>query len=705
MGDLAWSGFVVRPFGKRTVQPKSGPAYEVDFEQVQRALIDPAMAAAGIAGSTTEKIFEAGNIREDMFQLLAHADIVIADISLHNANVFYELGARHALRPKRTFLIRYAGDEVPFDIKTDRYLSYERDDPGAALAALVRGLQATLADREGVDSPIFKLLPALKAPSVRDLVPVPQDFREELRWAQENRRTGHLALLAEEVQARPWGAEGLRGVAAALAGLKAFAAARDAWEAVRTRLDRDLEADLKLATLHQKMQDLAASDSAIERALTLHGDIPPARRAEALSLRGSNAKERWMAGWGEQPPAALAEVALHSEHLRQAGEAYAAGFAADLNHHYSGINALAMTRVRLALAQARPDAWEAAFDSDTEAQRALDKLQEQVQDLQGAVQLSLQRGAAAEAPGSEDLRWVHCSMADALLLRQEKPPRVLAGYRRALDGAPPFFFDVVRRQLAMYRRLGLFADTLAALAPLLDGLESSARASAAAVAGTAAPAPAAVAPDRVLLFTGHRIDEPGRPAPRFPAGQEPVARQALRDQLAALRAAWGPDARVLGLAGGANGGDLLFHEVCAEQGIPTELYLLMPDAPFIAASVRADPAVDSVPGWIERFHQAQARCAAAGALHRLSSRNEQPAELPAWLGRPAGYNVWERNNRWMLQSALALGPRKLTLLALWDGQGGDAPGGTQHMVDAARAAGAAVRIIDTRALFGLSGAG
>ena len=63
------------------------------------------------------------------------ADLVIADISIHNANVFYELGIRHALRDKRTFLIKSKEDkakesesketEVPFDLKTDRYLAYD----------------------------------------------------------------------------------------------------------------------------------------------------------------------------------------------------------------------------------------------------------------------------------------------------------------------------------------------------------------------------------------------------------------------------------------------------------------------------------------------------------------------------------------------------------------------------------------------------
>jgi hypothetical protein len=100
--------FIVRPFGT-----KQG----VDFDKVERELIQPALKKAGIAGSTTAAIMEQGNIREDMFSLLLTADLVVADLSIHNANVFYELGIRHALRDKRTFLIRCSMDEIPFDLK------------------------------------------------------------------------------------------------------------------------------------------------------------------------------------------------------------------------------------------------------------------------------------------------------------------------------------------------------------------------------------------------------------------------------------------------------------------------------------------------------------------------------------------------------------------------------------------------------------
>ena len=89
--------FVVRPFGKRQ---------GVDFERVHVELIKPALKAAKIDGDTTLEIMEQGDIREDMFRLLVGADLVIADISIHNANVFYELGIRHAVLDRHTLLGR-----------------------------------------------------------------------------------------------------------------------------------------------------------------------------------------------------------------------------------------------------------------------------------------------------------------------------------------------------------------------------------------------------------------------------------------------------------------------------------------------------------------------------------------------------------------------------------------------------------------------
>ena len=86
-------------------------------------------------------------------------------------------------------------------------------------------------------------------------------------------------------------------------------------------------------------------------------------------------------------------------------------------------------------------------------------------------------------------------------------------------------------------------------------------------------------PATVLVFTGHRLDTPDRPQPRFPAAAEPRARDLLTAALAQELAGGGP---VAGLAGGASGGDILFHEVAADLGIPTELYLALPPEQYYA---------------------------------------------------------------------------------------------------------------------------
>jgi hypothetical protein len=165
--------FIIRPFGKKTDRR----GREIDFDHISSVLIEPAMKAAGLGGGTTGEIVEAGNIREDMFAMILEADVVVCDMTIHNANVFYELGIRHALRKKRSVLIRGgpSADDVPFDNLTDRYLQYEADRPQAALQQLTDTLIATLAS-ERTDSPIFNMLPGLPEVDPASVQILPQGF-------------------------------------------------------------------------------------------------------------------------------------------------------------------------------------------------------------------------------------------------------------------------------------------------------------------------------------------------------------------------------------------------------------------------------------------------------------------------------------------------------------------------------------------------
>jgi hypothetical protein len=179
---------------------------------------------------------------------------------------------------------------------------------------------------------------------------------------------------------------------------------------------------------------------------------------------------------------------------------------------------------------------------------------------------------------------------------------------------------------------------------------------------------------RVLVFSGHRIDAPGRESPRFPSG---AAQQAAELIGAAVRHEQdlAVGAPVVGFAGGASGGDILFHETCEQLGIPTTMMLALPPRAFAIRSV-----ADAGPEWAARFE-------------RLC--NTHPARvLAAAADDPESDDVWQRANVWILETALAVGAGANTLIALWDGKGGDGPGGTEAMVHAATERGFGVVCLD-----------
>jgi hypothetical protein len=668
MGSLM-NAFIVRPFGVR-----SG----IDFDKVETDLIQPALARLDIRGGTTGKILEAGNIREDMFQQLLIADLVIADVSLHNANVFYELGIRHALRPRRTYLLRARQekpkqergpeDEVPFDLRTDRYLEYDPKEPAATVPTFIDALNQTLlSDRQ--DSPVFRLLPDLQAQDRARFLPVPLKFREDVELASKKGQIGILGLLGLEASEFPWAAEGLRLVGRAQFSWKAYAGARVTWEAL-SRLDPlDVEANLLLGTIYQRLLDLDASDQALQR-VSNNKQAARADRAEAFSLLGRNIKDRWKAGWQQLEGEQRSRQALRSPSLFQALDKYRQGFEEDLNSFYPGLNALSLLTIGVELVKKVPDLWEARFQSAAEAERELNILVQQHQSLAGAVGISLNAAKKRlEQSGAED-RWLAISLADYLFLTSNRRAAVQFQYESALAGAA---IDSARSQLLLFDQLDLWPDKVSKALEGFPQLDAQ------------APSQPSAPPERVILFTGHMIDPPGRTPPRFPGTCEEIARRAVSDRL--QQEIERTKGKSVGIASAACGGDILFHEICAKMGIPHDVYLPLPLDRFRTESV--SPAGKN---WEERFDQLMRQFPSPHILSKTE-------DLPSWFSLRPNYNAWQRANLWLIQEALAVGGTNITLLALWDGKAGDGPGGTDHMIRVAANHGAATVILDTSKLF------
>jgi hypothetical protein len=127
----------------------------------------------------------------------------------------------------------------------------------------------------------------------------------------------------------------------------------------------------------------------------------------------------------------------------------------------------------------------------------------------------------------------------------------------------------------------------------------------------------------------------------------------------------------------------LFAEAALARGARLELYIPFEEPTFLEKSVDF---ADSE--WPARFFAAKAR----GVLH----------VAPRELGPPQeGEDPYVRNNRWMLGDALRFGADKVNFVSLWNGEGGDGPGGTRHMMEEVRNRGGAHDLARNEEVVGL----
>ncbi len=117
--------FVVSPIGEQ------GTARFETFRRVLDHLIRPAVeeSVLGLRVIRADEIHRPGSFIRDVLEYLAGAYLVIVDLTGQNANVFYELGVRHALSP-RTILIAHETADLPADLREYRTLMYS-DAPGS----------------------------------------------------------------------------------------------------------------------------------------------------------------------------------------------------------------------------------------------------------------------------------------------------------------------------------------------------------------------------------------------------------------------------------------------------------------------------------------------------------------------------------------------------------------------------------------------
>lgn len=163
------TAFVVMPYGTKTDHDGN----RVDCESAFTKVVVPTLECADLDWARADQQIEAGIVHVGMLDRLARSDVVVVDTATENANAFYELGARHVLRPGATVLIGPHGARPTFNINMLRRVGYRLTDSGVTDADAVDAvrrlrpfLQAADPDAAEPDSPLYQLFD-VRPPVVR----------------------------------------------------------------------------------------------------------------------------------------------------------------------------------------------------------------------------------------------------------------------------------------------------------------------------------------------------------------------------------------------------------------------------------------------------------------------------------------------------------------------------------------------------------
>jgi hypothetical protein len=399
---------------------------------------------------------------------------------------------------------------------------------------------------------------------------------------------------------------------------------------------------------------LEASNQAIVRVRNSE-KASPDQRVEALTLEGRNEKTLWRLEWDNLDDVAGRRSAATNRMLRKAYEAYRTAYLFDLNHYWSGLAALQQGTITLDLSNG--EMWQDTFDNVDQALGYRVELKRQLEALRPIVSQAIDTALVRMSRNDQNRVWAEISAADLLFLVEERPSRVIEAYRQAVPKNGFFAWNAARGQLELFAKLGYRVELANKVISTIDTF-------------VVRPEADDIGELHMVIFVGHRIDEAGRTAPRFPRDREAQARGLIREALSKAKDGW---KRIEVLTSAAPGGDILCHEVCSELGIDSIICLPMPK------DVYARFAFGDIDYWRSRYLEL------IGRRSILQLSNQQG--LPRWL-EGSGIDPWERGNRWVLEMARTRGAKKITLIALWDGKtAGDAPGGTAQMVQIARQAG------------------
>ena len=331
--------FVLMPFGAKPDEA----GRTINFDQVYRQIIKPAIEDAGLEPIRADEESTGGIIHKAMFERLMLCDYAVADLTTANANVLYELGIRHGIRPYSTVLIFANGMRLPFDVAPLRGLPYQLDRVGVPTTpdqdrgSLAGRLKAARDHSE--DSPLFQLvqdwprpdIARLKTDTFRDQIEYSRRYKEMLAKARTEGTPAAVQRIEQDLNVRDVDPAIVVDLFLSYRSVSAFEQMVSLVEKMPTELARTVMIREQLGFALNRLKRRDEAERVLLDVIEKNG-----ASSETNGILGRVYKDRW-------EEATKAERLIEGRGwLRKAIDAYAAGYTADIRDAYPGVNAVTL---------------------------------------------------------------------------------------------------------------------------------------------------------------------------------------------------------------------------------------------------------------------------------------------------------------------------------------------------------------------------
>ena len=343
--------FMVMPFRRREVpSPPPGAPAQIDCDALWDRAFRPALEDLGYLPIRADT--EVGAvIVKDMLERLALAELVLADLTLPNSNVYYEVGVRHVAKKTHCVLIAADWSRQLFDvdqIRTDRYPLKNGDVPEEEAAAIREFVRKTIESKRDSPTPFYELVKSKDDSTVfREQIEKISAFQTKIRaarlWQPRDARTAKVQEILDSV--------GEATLELPEVALELVTQVRDhlGWQALVEYID-DLPPKLQGRAFIREQRLLAQSKlgehavaiAGLEELIATQGATP-----EREGLLGGRYKKWWRELRQARIEAGEEEPSLDEEaKLEDAIEHYRRGMELDYNKYFCACNLPGLLRAR-----------------------------------------------------------------------------------------------------------------------------------------------------------------------------------------------------------------------------------------------------------------------------------------------------------------------------------------------------------------------